>query len=94
MVIHTNGIHVLSLNFCGCEGSPPRFQQLLEIGWWPATPLESQTAATFQGLEHFQAVNLNGSCLATDYYRALETITDGSGLEPLPVSLLLSYSAA
>lgn len=84
-VIHVNGIQVLAVDFCGCDGSPPHYQQLLDIGWWPATPLQPQSAATFQVLAHFQAVNLHGTCPATDYYRALQTITDGSGLHALPV---------
>ena len=86
IVIAENGIHVLKIQFCGCTEALERYEQLLEIGWWPATPLQPSTAATFGVLRHFQTVNLVAATPATDYYRSLEKITDGSGLLELPVS--------
>ena len=87
VVIAENGIHVLNIQFCGCTEALDRYEQLLEIGWWPATPLQPSTAATFGVLRHFQTVNLVAATPATDYYRSLEKITDGSGLLELPVSV-------
>ena len=40
VVLHVNGIHVLDVNFCGCGGASTAYEQLLEVGWWPSTPLK------------------------------------------------------
>ena len=85
VVIDENGIHVLNIQFCGCSAIE-WYDQLLEVGWWPATTLQPSTAATFKVLGHFQMVNLQAATPATDYYRALEMLTDGTGLGNLPVS--------
>ncbi|KAF8223643.1 hypothetical protein L208DRAFT_1315811, partial [Tricholoma matsutake] len=46
VVLHINGIHVLNVNFCGCDGALTAYGQLLEVGWWPSMPLEPQSAAS------------------------------------------------
>ncbi|KAJ7580770.1 hypothetical protein C8J56DRAFT_1057724 [Mycena floridula] len=84
MVIAANGIHELEVNFCGCPDAPKQYIQLLEVGWWPATPLEPCTAAPFSLMRLFHMVNLQACCPATDFYRSLERLTDGTGLEKVP----------
>ena len=84
-MVAQNGIHVMNVQFCGCMGAPDRYKQLLEIGWWPATVLQPCTAATFSVLRHFQTLNLQAATPATDYYWALECLTDSAGLLELPV---------
>ncbi|KAF8883594.1 hypothetical protein CPB85DRAFT_1165120, partial [Mucidula mucida] len=37
-VIHTNGIHSVSLYFCGCTAATPNYIQLLRSSWYPSTP--------------------------------------------------------
>lgn len=85
-VIHTNGIHQTSVYFCECNSKFTHRQQLLQAGWWPATPLDPQTVATFDVLRQFQYQNLQGNITAYDFYRALEIQTDGYLLTRLPVS--------
>jgi len=46
VVLHVNGIHVLDLDFCGCDGALSACGQLLEVGWWLSTSLEPQSAAS------------------------------------------------
>ena len=60
--------------------------QLLEVGWWPSTPLEPQTAATMFLLRLFHVTNLAGQVTPTDFYRTLEQLSSGGGLSNLPVS--------
>jgi hypothetical protein len=60
--------------------------QLLEVGWWPSTPLDPQTAATMSVLRLFHVTNLQGHVTSTDFYRTLEQMTSGDGLSILPVS--------
>lgn len=97
VVIHTNGIHVVDLDYCGCSeirNSPET--QLLRTGWWPATMAKPKTCATMQALRHFHLQNLQGHVTAFDFYRALELETDNCGLHPFPVSkpLLLIATGA
>ena len=86
VVLDSNGIHKIAINFCGCVGAPTHFVQLLEVGWWPSTPLDPQTAATMSLLRLFHVTNLQGQVTPTDFYRTLEQMSSGDGLTTLPVS--------
>jgi hypothetical protein len=79
-VITTNFIHIIHVEFCDCVDRVPYHEQLLEIGWWPATPENPSTAVTIEGLKLFQSLNLHGNIPPTDFYRALEAISDPEGL--------------
>ncbi|KAF8142331.1 hypothetical protein K438DRAFT_1472477, partial [Mycena galopus ATCC 62051] len=39
VVLHTNGIHTVNVDFCGCDSlrRPDPYIQLLRAGWYPAT---------------------------------------------------------
>jgi hypothetical protein len=86
VVLESNGVHNLAIDFCGCAGAPSHYLQLLEVGWWPATPLDPQTAATMTVLRLFHVTNLQGQVTPTDFYRTLEQMSSGDGLFNLPVS--------
>jgi CxC2 like cysteine cluster associated with KDZ transposases len=86
-VIHSNGIHHVAVDQCRCNETL-LYKQLLRIGWWPATPIDPRSAATFEVLRHFQLLNLQGKVTAYSFYRALEYQTDNIGLSPPPVSSL------
>lgn len=85
-VFHSNGIHHVAIDQCRCYGVD-LYQQLLRIGWWPGTPLEPKSAATFEVLNHFHILNLQGKVTGYSFYQALEYQTDNTGLEPPPVRL-------
>ena len=85
VVIHTNGIHTVHLQFCRCTDVPWHIQ-LLRIGWYPATPLKPQTCATLDALRQFHFLNLQGKLTGYSYYRSLEYMSDNTGLNPPPVS--------
>jgi CxC2 like cysteine cluster associated with KDZ transposases len=89
-VVHSNGIHQVAIDQCRCHGVP-LYKQILLLGWWPATPLDPRTAATFEVLRHFHLLNLQGKVTGFSFYQALEYQTDNTSLEPPPVhtSLLL-----
>jgi hypothetical protein len=89
VVIHVNGIHLLNLDFCTCSDSPTPHEQLLEVGWWPSTPLEPQSAASMAVLCSFHTWNLQGQISLTDFYRGLEQMTCDDGLSSVPVSIYL-----
>ncbi|KAJ6493371.1 hypothetical protein C8R45DRAFT_1053016 [Mycena sanguinolenta] len=82
-VIHTNGIHDVSVDFCRCRDEllvGSRRQQLLRQSWYPATHREPQTCTTFRTLEQFHIMTLQGKVTAYDYYSGLEKLTDNTGL--------------
>lgn len=85
VVIHTNGIHTIHLQFCCCT-DVPWHTQLLHIGWYPATPLKPQTCATMDVLRQFHFLNLQGKLTGYSFYRSLEYMTDNTGLNWPPVS--------
>lgn len=86
VVVAENGHHAISLNWCACPGAKDRFEQLLDVGWWPATQSDPDTAFTISGLRRFHLLNLQAKVPPTDYYRALEQLTTGDGLTSTVVS--------
>lgn len=80
---------MLDIDFCNCDGALPTFEQLLEVGWWPSTPLEPQSAASMAVLRLFHISNLQGQISPTDFYRGLEQMTCGDGLSYVPVSMVV-----
>ncbi|KAJ7475078.1 hypothetical protein B0H11DRAFT_2158575 [Mycena galericulata] len=83
-VIHTNGIHNVKLDYCGCGKAAEERDQLLDACWWPATPKEPGTCCTFTTLRQFQTLNTTGKVSGYDYYRTLEALTDNTGLKKIP----------
>jgi hypothetical protein len=111
-VLSTNAIHQVKLRFCNCrytdasehERNLDYNRQLLEVGWWPSTNTEPQSAATIELLRLFRLLNLNGALAASEFYRSLEDLTDPEGLldakknsdtagsdESIPVIILPSF---
>jgi hypothetical protein len=88
-----NGIHLVDISFCGCPRAPTHYDQLLEVGWWPSTPLEPQTAVTMALLRSFHILNLQGHISPTDFYHGLVQATSGDGLIKPPVNMFLSFAS-
>ncbi|KAF9019901.1 hypothetical protein BDZ89DRAFT_1093800 [Hymenopellis radicata] len=74
-VLHNNGIHTISLFFCGCSFAPASYIQLLRVGWWPATPLEPRTALSFTLLRAFHYLNTLGKLPAWDMWQGLQAMS-------------------
>ena len=85
-VLDSNGVHAIAVEFCDCQSNLPHRKQLLEMRWFPATPIDPRTAFTFNLLRQFQYFNLQGGITSYEFYRALEFITDGRLSANLPVS--------
>ncbi|KAL1658224.1 hypothetical protein GGF50DRAFT_67680 [Schizophyllum commune] len=84
-VIHTNGIHLVAVRFCGCgRGAPTHRQQLLRAGWWPGSIKNPQTAVTISCLRQFHKLNACGKISVYEYYRSVERLTDNTGTQSLP----------
>ncbi|TDL13919.1 hypothetical protein BD410DRAFT_846516 [Rickenella mellea] len=82
-VIHTNGIHSLAADFCGCSQSLPRVVQILRLAWWPATVDRPQTAVTFATLDLFHNLTLQSKMNVFDFYWSIAHLTDNIGIEDL-----------
>ncbi|KAJ7620525.1 hypothetical protein DFH06DRAFT_1341651 [Mycena polygramma] len=87
VVMHDNGIHEVDVEFCGCSNAPSEVQQLINIGWFPATPENPETAASFSVLRRFHTLNLSARVPAYDFYNALVLLRTEAGLKKPPYRL-------
>lgn len=89
-VIHTNGVHSVVLAYCDCPGHHAAGewrQQLMRRRWFPATHIDPRTAATFQVLNTFHVLTLQGKVTTYDFYAGLEKLTNNAGLGTNKVGL-------
>lgn len=84
-VVDMTGIHHLDVNWCGCENCPPRDQQLLAMGLYPASTLQPQTAFTFRVLDDYLLTNKECKTSAMSYYSRLRRVTDNAFPQRVPV---------
>ncbi|KAF7799449.1 hypothetical protein EIP86_010684 [Pleurotus ostreatoroseus] len=83
VVLHTNGIHPTSINYCGCdraEAAGNVRQQLMRNSLYPATEQDPMTCSTFTLLETTHIQNVQSKSGVYDLYMALERLTDNTGL--------------
>ncbi|KAF8958754.1 hypothetical protein BDZ97DRAFT_1668023 [Flammula alnicola] len=83
-VIETNGIHEVTLNYCGCGTPPPHFVQLLRFGWYPSTVGFPRSAATLRVLNTFQILSFESKASAFEYYQSLARLSDNIGTTTIP----------
>lgn len=79
-------IHRVRVAFCDC-GHTHHFVQMLRAGWWPASLKRPRTGFTIRTLEFFQALSLLSKTNGYDFWKTIVHMTDGAGVEKLPVSL-------
>ena len=88
-VLHTNGLHYVAVDFCGCDQRViSNWQQLLQAEWFPVTIHQPQTSTTFRLLELFHVITLSGKLSSHKFYRALEYLTNNTELEIPKVGLV------
>ncbi len=85
VVININGIHKVSMNFCGCHRAEAQYIQLLQTCWFPVTVDLPRTAVTFRALNHFQMLTFMSKVSAYEYYHTLSRLMDNTGVHPPPV---------
>ena len=86
VVIDSDGLHTVALDYCGCAAAVGKVEQLLRFCLFPATTSNPHTAATFRVLETFQMLSFMSRVSAFEFLRALERRTDNTGTIPVPVS--------
>lgn len=85
-ILHTNGVHSVHVSWCHCPGAGDRVDQLMKIGWFPATLNKPETAFTFKLLDEFQIHHLQSKKSAYDYFLALVRLTNGQFPSDVAVS--------
>lgn len=78
-MLHTNGIHDVALQYCGCRPLA-RHIQLLRQGLYPASQIVVKTCATFALLHHLHLLALTTKASTYDFYSALEKQTNNTGI--------------
>ena len=81
-IIDTSGFHSILVDFCGCRvnGNLNQRTQLLRARWFPATFNRPKTAFTFECLDTFHELTLQGKTSLYDYYYSILHKTDSLGL--------------
>jgi hypothetical protein len=82
-IIDINGIRCIDIQFCGCYGTAGGSHnrtQLLRAGLFPSTHLRPITAFTFDVLDTFHLLTLQGKTNAYDFYLTLAHKSDNTGL--------------
>lgn len=80
IVLHSNGIHDIDIQYCGCDRAVPRHLQLLRRGFYPASQILVKACASFELLDLLHKLALTTKASTYDFYRALEKLTDNTAL--------------
>ncbi|KAG1766011.1 hypothetical protein EV702DRAFT_1182377 [Suillus placidus] len=80
VLIDTQAIHPIAIYFCGCTKAQSHIQQLLCMGWFPATTSDPKTTATFGVLRQFHILSFESKVSAYEFYHSLVRLTDNTGL--------------
>lgn len=90
VVMDMNGIHHLDLEYCGCSlgNHLERYQQLLRAAWYPASFDRPRTAFTFDVLDTYHKLTLQGKLNLFDFYYGILHKTDNCGRDKKVVSNL------
>jgi len=93
VVFDITGPHLVTFNYCNCGQQPlSSWTQLLCERWFPATLSRPQTVFTFDCLEQFHELTLQGKTNLYDYYHTLLRRADNANIHCSIVSrVLLSF---
>jgi hypothetical protein len=89
LVVDVNGIHNLNIEFCACKQTPgwvDYYRQLLRMRWYPATFDRPQTVFTFDLLDTYHKLTLQGKLNLYDFYSSIVQKTDNCGRKKPVVS--------
>jgi hypothetical protein len=86
VIVHSNGIHHLPVQWCRCPGHIPDDIQALDLQFFPASFKQIKTLFTFDGLDSFLAENQECKASAWHYYQKLRRFTSTCYPETVPVS--------
>lgn len=90
VIIDSDRIHRVGLDFCGCQQAVSHVVQLLRMRLFPSTTIDPKTAATFRVLETFQLLSFSSKISGYEFYRSIARRTDNTGVMPVPVGHLIT----
>ena len=81
IVIDLSGYHLVRVRFCACSHSSflEPFRQFLRVRWYPASILRPKTVFTFDLLDTYHKLSLQGKLNLYDFYTAIMQKTDNCG---------------
>ena len=89
VVADLSGIHVVDVQFCACADAAgttlSHHIQLLRFCCFPSTTTWPKSAFTFDVLNTFHLLTLQGKVTAYDFYSALQHKTDNTGISDVKV---------
>lgn len=88
IIVDSNGIHDISLDFCDCETAQLHAVQLLRHQWFPSTGTYPKTAATIWVLKQFYLTAFESKLSSYEFYNSLVRNTDNTGLGNNKVSTM------
>ncbi|KAH9977013.1 hypothetical protein BGW80DRAFT_1249823 [Lactifluus volemus] len=94
VVIDISGIHIVNIKFCACltiVGNSRHHTQLLRACLLPVTMTRPRTAFTFECLDSFHLLTLQGKTTAYDFYHTMIRKSGKIGLFNAPVWSMLSW---
>ena len=79
-ILHTNGIHNVAIDYCGCRNIPHHIQHLRR-GFYPASQIDPRTCASFELLRLLHMLALTSKASTYDFYRTVEKLTHNVGID-------------
>ena len=95
VVVHTNGIHQVCIEYCRCE-LPSKYSDTLQLAQsrlFPATMERPETAFTFDILNDFHLHSLTSKKAVMDYVDALWKHTNSAFPHKVPVRMLVTLKS-
>lgn len=91
-IVDLNGWHKVQVGFCACSTNTPQnehYRQLLRMRWYPASFARPRTAFSFDLLETYHKLTLQGKLNLYDFYLAIIQKSDNQGRSKAIVGILL-----
>src|SRR5260370_2464211 len=88
VIVDLSGIHTIDFQFCACHntsGGATSHIQLFRFYYFPSTITRPQSAFTFDILNTFHLLMLQGKASTYEFYCALQHKTDNTGISDVKV---------
>lgn len=83
-IVDIHGVQFLPVHFCQCSNASSHPLQLLQLGLYPASHDQPQTAFTFRVLDDFDVENLESKASAERYYTKLKRLSANAFPQTIP----------
>ena len=96
LVIDTNGVHHVNVQFCACTEDAQwveKYRQLLRVGWYPASFQRPKTVFTFDVLDTYHKLTLQGKLNLYDFYSSILQTAVVTKFYVKPSTILTHYDA-